>query len=88
MEYLRGGNYDAVSASHPVRGMDASALAAWIAAHTRQLSDRIIFVTNDIEAERATLPPGVTARYLQKPFDVETLLSAIRGLLGETPETR
>jgi len=88
VEYLRGGNYDAVIANHPLRGMDIAALAAWIAAHTRELSDRLIFVTNDIEAERAALPPGVTTRYLQKPFDVETLLSAVRDLLGRGPAGR
>ena len=82
VEYLRGGGYDAVIADYAIRGMDAAALAAWIAAHTHELSDRIIFVTNDIEAERAALPPGVTARYLQKPFDVEALVTAVRDLLG------
>lgn len=85
VERLRGGQYDAVIASHPMRGMDAAALTAWIAAHTYELSDRIIFVTNDIEAERAAVPPGVTARYLQKPFDVVTLLSAVRSLLNDHP---
>lgn len=83
VQHLHGGGYAAVVADHAMRGMDAAALAAWIAAHTRELCDRIIFTTNDIEAERAALPPGVTARYLQKPFDVEALLTAVRNLLGQ-----
>lgn len=83
VEHLRGGGYDAVIADHAMRGMDAAALAAWIAVHTRELRGRIIFVTNDIEAERAALPPDVTARYLQKPLDVEALLTAVHELLGQ-----
>jgi len=66
-----------------MRGMDASALAAWIAGHTPELRDRIIFVTGDIEAQHATLPPDVTARYLQRPFDVNALVGAVRDLVRQ-----
>ena len=42
-----------------------------------------MFLADDVEAESTPLPPGVTARYLQKPFDVEALLAAVRDLVGQ-----
>ena len=83
VEHLRRGGFAAVIADDAMRGMDASALAAWIAGHTPELRDRIIFVTGDIEAQHATLPPDVTARYLQRPFDVNALVGAVRDLVRQ-----
>lgn len=59
-----------------MRGIDASTFAAWVQAHTRELWDKIVFVTNDMEAARPTLPAGMTARYLRKPFDADALMTA------------
>ena len=79
---LTEGHYDAVIADRAMRGLDAVTFAEWIAAHTRELRDRIILVTNDIEADPPSLPADVKARYLQKPFDVETLLTAVREVVS------
>ncbi|TAK80846.1 MAG: response regulator [Dehalococcoidia bacterium] len=80
-ECLRGGGYSAVIADVALRGLDASTFAAWILAHRAELSERIILVTDDPEGRRATLPPGVRARYLRKPFDVPALLAALGDVL-------
>ena len=82
VEGLIGGGTDLVIADQAMRGIDASTFAAWVEAHTRELRDKIIFVTNDIDAARPVLPDGVTARYLQKPFDADALLTAVREVLG------
>ncbi len=79
---LTEGHYDAVIADQAMRGLDAVTFAEWVNAHTRELRDRIILVTNDIEAATPSLPPEVTVRYLQKPFDVETLLDAVREVVS------
>ena len=78
---LIGGGYDLVIADQAMRGIDASTFAAWVQAHTRELWDKIVFVTTDIGAERPTLPAGVTARYVQKPLDADALLTAVRDVL-------
>lgn len=81
MQDLIGGGYDLVIADQAMRGIDASTFAAWVQAHTRELWDKIVFVTTDIGAERPTLPAGVTARYVQKPLDADALLTAVRDVL-------
>lgn len=80
-EYLRGGGYSAVIADAALRGLDASALAAWILAHTRELRDKIILVTDDLDARRAVLPSEVRVQYLRRPFAEPALLAAVRQLL-------
>ncbi len=79
---LASGDYDAVIADVGMRGLDAATLGAWILAHTRELRHRLVFVTEAGAQGRPALPPEVSALYLEKPFDREGLLSAVREVLG------
>lgn len=82
VQEMMKGHFDAVVANQAMRGLDASTFVEWMEAHTRELLDRIIFVADDLLVERPTLPDDVEARYLEKPFDSETLLAAVAQVLG------
>ncbi|TAJ21747.1 MAG: response regulator [Dehalococcoidia bacterium] len=82
VQEMMKGHFDAVIADQAMRGLDASTFVEWMEAHTRELLDRIIFVADDLLGERPRLPDGVVARYLERPFDAQTLLDTVEGLVG------
>lgn len=81
---LESVQYDLVVADVRMPGMDGATLYDHICERWPQMQHRVIFVTGDIDGERTgrRLARG-DLRFLEKPFDTNALISAIRAALDE-----
>jgi CheY-like chemotaxis protein len=85
LELLRGGTYSGViSDMRTPGGVDGADVWAWIQANRPELLSRMIFVTGDIvnEDTAATLR-RTGAPYVEKPFRVAQLISAVERVMGK-----
>ena len=65
-------------------GVDGAKMHAWIAAHRPDLASRLVFMTGDIANEDTVNTLRKTgAPYLEKPFRVQDLISAVEKTMGK-----
>jgi CheY-like chemotaxis protein len=65
-------------------GVDGAQMFAWILAHRPDLAPRLIFMTGDIANEDTLNTLRKTgAPYLEKPFRVQDLISAVEKIMGK-----
>ncbi|MFA7248748.1 MAG: hybrid sensor histidine kinase/response regulator [Dehalococcoidia bacterium] len=85
---LEAVTYDLVVADMRMPGMDGATLYEHICDRWPEMQNRVLFMTGDIEGERTSrrLARG-DVRFLEKPFDTNALLVAIRAALDAQPRT-
>jgi two-component system NtrC family sensor kinase len=65
-------------------GVDGARMHAWIASHRPDLAERVVFMTGDIANEETVNTLRKTgAPYLEKPFRVQDLISAVEKTMGK-----
>lgn len=79
---IEAADYDLIVADLRMPGTDGATLYEQVRARWPRMEGRVLFVTGDIEAARAgrRLARG-DVRFLEKPFDTNALLAAIRAAL-------
>ena len=82
LRHLEVVSYDLVVADMRMPGMNGGTLYEHICDRWPQMEGRILFITGDLEGERTgrRLARG-DVRFLEKPFDTNALLGAIRAAL-------
>ncbi len=65
-------------------GVDGAQVHAWISAHRPDLADKIVIITGDYaNEETVTTLRKIGALYLEKPFRVQDLISAVEKTMGK-----
>ena len=65
-------------------GVDGAKMHAWISVHRPDLASRLVFMTGDIANEDTVNTLRKTgAPYLEKPFRVQDLISAVEKTMGK-----
>jgi DNA-binding NtrC family response regulator len=65
-------------------GVDGAQVHAWISAHRPDLVDKIVIITGDYaNEETVTTLRRIGALYLEKPFRVQDLISAVEKTMGK-----
>jgi DNA-binding NtrC family response regulator len=65
-------------------GVDGAQVHAWISAHRPDLVDKIVIITGDYaNEETVTTLRKIGALYLEKPFRVQDLISAVEKTMGK-----
>ena len=84
---MAAARFDLVVTDMRMPGMDGAEMYEQICDRWPEMEGRLLFVTGDLEGERTShrLARG-DVRYLQKPFDTNALLSAIRAALDAQPK--
>ena len=83
LRQLEALDYDAVLADMRLPGLAGDALYRVVAGRWPRMRTRVLFITGDPEADReAERLDAQGARHLEKPFDTQTLLRAVRELLA------
>ena len=85
LRLLENGQYlGVVSDMRTPGGVDGAQVHAWISAHRPDLENRIVIITGDYANEEtvATLRK-IGALYLEKPFRVQDLISAVEKTMGK-----
>jgi DNA-binding NtrC family response regulator len=85
LHLLENGQYlGVVSDMRTPGGVDGAQVHAWISAHRPDLENRIVIITGDYANEEtvATLRK-IGALYLEKPFRVQDLISAVEKTMGK-----
>ena len=64
-------------------GVDGAQVHAWISAHRPDLGNKIVIITGDYaNEETVTTLRKIGALYLEKPFRVQDLISAVEKTMG------
>ncbi len=65
-------------------GVDGAQVHAWISSHRPDLVDKIVIITGDYaNEETVTTLRKIGALYLEKPFRVQDLISAVEKTMGK-----
>ena len=65
-------------------GVDGAQVHAWISAHRPDLVDKVVIITGDYaNEETVTTLRKIGALYLEKPFRVQDLISAVEKTMGK-----
>jgi DNA-binding NtrC family response regulator len=85
LELLQTGNFRGiVSDMVTPGGVDGAQMYAWISAHRPDLAARLVFMTGDIANEDTVATLRKTgAPYLEKPFRVQDLITAVEKTMGK-----
>jgi DNA-binding NtrC family response regulator len=80
----RGQFMGVVSDMRTPGGVDGAQVHAWISAHRPDLVDKIVIITGDYaNEETVTTLRRIGALYLEKPFRVQDLISAVEKTMGK-----
>jgi DNA-binding NtrC family response regulator len=85
LRMLEKGQYlGVVSDMRTPGGVDGAQVHTWISAHRPDLVDKIIIITGDYaNEETVTTLRRIGAIYLEKPFRVQDLISAVERTMGK-----
>jgi DNA-binding NtrC family response regulator len=85
LRMLEKGRYlGVVSDMRTPGGVDGAQVHTWISAHRPDLVDKIIIITGDYaNEETVTTLRRIGAIYLEKPFRVQDLISAVERTMGK-----
>jgi DNA-binding NtrC family response regulator len=66
-------------------GVDGAQVHSWISAHRPDLVDKVIIITGDYaNEETVSTLRNIGALYLEKPFRVQDLISAVEKTMGKS----
>ena len=66
-------------------GVDGAQVHSWISAHRPDLVDRVVIITGDYaNEETVSTLRNIGALYLEKPFRVQDLISAVEKTMGKS----
>ena len=82
---LENGQYlGVVSDMRTPGGVDGAQVHSWISANRPDLADKVIIITGDYaNEETVTTLKKIGALYLEKPFRVQDLISAVEKTMGK-----
>jgi DNA-binding NtrC family response regulator len=81
----RGQFMGVVSDMRTPGGVDGAQVHAWITANRPDLTDKIVIITGDYaNEETVTTLRKIGALYLEKPFRVQDLISAVEKTMGRS----
>ena len=85
LQLLEGGSFRGiVSDMVTPGGVDGAKMHAWIMTHRPDLAARLVFMTGDIANEETVATLRKTgAPYLEKPFRVQDLITAVQNTMGK-----
>jgi DNA-binding NtrC family response regulator len=85
LRLLEKGQYlGVVSDMRTPGGVDGAQVHAWITAHRPDLVDKVVIITGDYANEETiTTLRKIGALYLEKPFRVQDLISAVEKTMGK-----
>ena len=85
LRLLEKGQYlGVVSDMRTPGGVDGAQVHSWIATHRPDLVDRVVIITGDYaNEETVTTLRKIGALYLEKPFRVQDLISAVEKTMGK-----
>ena len=85
LDLLRQRSYSGViSDMRTPGGVDGAGVWSWIADHRPELLNKLVFITGDIvNEETAATLRRTAAPYVEKPFRVQQLISALEQVLGK-----
>jgi DNA-binding NtrC family response regulator len=80
----RGQYLGVVSDMRTPGGVDGAQVFSWIAANRPDLADKVVIITGDYaNEETVTTLRRIGALYLEKPFRVQDLISAVEKTMGK-----
>jgi DNA-binding NtrC family response regulator len=82
---LENGQYlGVVSDMRTPGGVDGAQVHTWISQHRPDLADKVVIITGDYaNEETVSILRRIGARYLEKPFRVQDLISAVEKTMGK-----
>jgi DNA-binding NtrC family response regulator len=85
LHMLENGQYlGVVSDMRTPGGVDGAQVHSWISANRPDLADKVIIITGDYaNEETVTTLKRIGALYLEKPFRVQDLISAVEKTMGK-----
>jgi DNA-binding NtrC family response regulator len=85
LRMLEKGQYlGVVSDMRTPGGVDGAQVHSWISANRPDLADKVIIITGDYaNEETVTTLKAIGALYLEKPFRVQDLISAVEKTMGK-----
>ena len=85
LRLLDGGQYlGVISDMRTPGGVDGAQVHTWIAQNRPDLADKVVIITGDYaNEETVSTLRRIGARYLEKPFRVQDLISAIEKTMGK-----
>jgi DNA-binding NtrC family response regulator len=85
LRLLENGQYlGVVSDMRTPGGVDGAQVHTWISIHRPDLVDRVVIITGDYaNEETVTTLRKIGALYLEKPFRVQDLISAVEKTMGK-----